>query len=154
VRALLAENCLKCHGGAATKGEFDLATREALLRDSGGDGPAVVPGDAKGSRLYRLVAHLEKPAMPDKAPKLPDAAVKKIADWIDAGPPSARPLADAPGQAPLHSVVTEEDRRFWSFRPLGPVAAPDAPGRTPVDRFLRAKLDARGIAPNPPADRR
>ena len=33
-RATLVDHCLKCHGGAATKGEFDLSTREALLRDA------------------------------------------------------------------------------------------------------------------------
>src|SRR5947209_10748201 len=71
VRAVLVEHCLKCHGGAATKGEFDLTTREVLLLDASGEGPAVIPGNAKESRLYRMVAHLEKPSMPDKAPRLP-----------------------------------------------------------------------------------
>ena len=35
--------------------------------DKGGDhGPSLVPGKAEESRLYRLVAGLEKPAMPDE----------------------------------------------------------------------------------------
>ena len=47
VRAILIEtHCLKCHGGATTKGDFDLATREALLEE-GAEGPVVVPGDSK-----------------------------------------------------------------------------------------------------------
>jgi mono/diheme cytochrome c family protein len=156
VRAILTDHCVKCHGGAATKGEFDLTTREALLDDDG-EGPVVVPGDSKNSRLYRLVAHLEKPAMPDKAPGLPDDLIKKIADWIDAGAPYDRPLVDASRPTP-HAVVTEEDRRFWSFRPLDrtppPPPSDDPRGRSPVDRFLKAKLDARGITFNPPGDRR
>jgi len=32
VGPLLQEHCVKCHGGEKTKGEFDLATREGLLR--------------------------------------------------------------------------------------------------------------------------
>ncbi len=68
-------------------------------------------------------------------------------------------VADEPkGVAPDHAGVTAEDRRFWSFRPLAEVAVPPpsaAPwGRSPVDRFLKARLDEEGIAPNPPADRR
>ena len=156
VRAILVDHCLKCHGGAATKGDFDLATREGLLEDSG-DGPLVVPGDSEASRLYKLVAHLEKPTMPAKADRLPDVAIKKIADWINAGAPYDRPLVDA-SKLPAHAVVTDADRRFWSFRPLSDAPAPPASdrpwGRSPVDRFLKARLDAKGIAPNPPADRR
>ncbi len=149
VRALLVEHCLDCHGGAATKGEFDLATREALLEDKG-EGPVVVPGNAQGSRLYRMVAHSEKPRMPDKAARLPDDAIAKIAAWIDAGAPYDRPLVDASKPAAPHAVVTAADRRFRSFRPL----AATAPGGASIDRLLRAGLDARGVAPNPPADRR
>ncbi len=157
VRALLVDHCLKCHGGASTKGEFDLTTREALLEDRG-EGPVVVPGDSKASRLYRLVAHSEKPRMPDKAARLPDDAIRKLADWIDAGAPYDRPLVDPAASASARSEVTGADRRFWSFRPLGTSPAPptsDAPwGRSPVDRSLKARLDAAGIAPNPPAGRR
>jgi cytochrome c553 len=148
VRAILNDHCLKCHGGASTKGDFDLSTRESLLLD-GGEGPVVIPGDSKNSRLFKMVAHLEKPVMPDKAPKLLDESIRKIADWIDAGAPYDRPLVDA-SKPPLHAVVTDEDRRFWSFRPLAHSPAPPPS----IDRFLKAKLDASGLVPNPPADRR
>jgi hypothetical protein len=47
---------------------------------------------------------------------------------------------------------------FWSFQPLRRVDAPPVQNgswcRTPVDRFVMAKLEANGIAPNPIADRR
>ncbi len=156
VRSILSDHCLKCHSGASIKGDFDLGTRETLLED-GGEGPVVIPGDSKNSRLFRMVAHLEKPVMPDKAPKLPDDAIKKIADWIDAGAPYDRPLVDA-SKPPLHAVVTDDDRRFWSFRPLSQVTPPptsnDPWGRSPIDRFLKAKLEAKGLRPNPPGDRR
>ncbi len=49
-------------------------------------------------------------------------------------------------------------REFWSFRPLEVTPPPDVAGvswaRTPIDRFILAALDARGIGPNPIADRR
>ncbi len=54
--------------------------------------------------------------------------------------------------------VTDADREHWSFRPLArptpPAVNEAAWGRTIVDRFILAKLESRGIAPNPIADRR
>ena len=117
VRADPVDHCLKCHGGDKTKGGFDLTTREALLK--GGDkAPPSSPATAKASRLYRIVAHLEKPRMPPKAAQAaPDDALAQLADWIDAGAPYDRPLVDQPERRkPKALVVTDEDRKFWSFR--------------------------------------
>src|SRR5690349_10662255 len=52
VRTLLVDHCLKCHGGKMTKGEFDLNTREGLLK-AGPDGVAVFAGDSKRSRFIK-----------------------------------------------------------------------------------------------------
>ena len=52
VRGLLSQNCLKCHGGEKTKGEFDLTTREGLLK-GGESGPAIVVGKPGESLLVR-----------------------------------------------------------------------------------------------------
>jgi cytochrome c553 len=159
VRELLTTHCLKCHGGEKTKGDFDLSSREGLLHP-GAEGANVVPGDARKSRLMAMVRHEVEPAMPEKAGQLPAAAIDVLARWIDAGAPYDRPLIEKGGRKRDRSVVGEEDRRFWSFLPLATeVAAPavkDAAGwvRTPVDRFVLAKLEEKGIAPNPAADRR
>ena len=158
VRATLVDHCLSCHGGKATKGDYDLSTREGLLRE-GTEGPNVRPGKSGESRLFRMVAHLEKPYMPHKAAKLPDPAIAAMARWIDAGAPYDRPLIDRSAVAARdRSVVSDADRGFWSFRPLirsePPKVADESWAKTPVDRFLLARLDAKGIRPNPPADRR
>src|SRR5687767_864565 len=54
-------------------------------------------------------------------------------------------------------VVTDEDRQFWSFRPLVRVEPPqlkdEAWARTPLDRFVRAAQEAKGRTPAPQADR-
>ena len=54
VKAILVENCVKCHGGEKTKGEFDLTSREGLLHP-GSEGANVVPGKAGESRLMKLI---------------------------------------------------------------------------------------------------
>src|SRR5438876_731105 len=78
VREILLQNCVKCHGGEKTKGEFDLTTREGLLHP-GAEGPNVVAGNSGSSRLLKLIRHEDDPTMPAKADKLPAASIEKIA---------------------------------------------------------------------------
>ena len=42
IAPLLREHCVKCHGGEKTRNDFDLTTREGLLR-GGSEGSAVTP---------------------------------------------------------------------------------------------------------------
>jgi mono/diheme cytochrome c family protein len=157
VRAILIEQCVKCHGGDKTQGGLDLRTRELLLK-GGQHGAAVVPFDSKESRLFALVNHDQPPHMPSKAPKLPAEQIAQIAAWIDNGAPYDKPLLDGATVAKKPMVVTDEDRRFWSFVPLKRPAVPapkdDKWCRTPIDRFILAKLDEKGLTPNPVAERR
>src|SRR5690348_1769411 len=96
VRTLLVQHCVKCHGGEKTKGEFDLTTREGLLHP-GQEGPNVVPGDSKNSRLMKLIRHEEDPGMPSKAEPLPAEAIARIATWIDGGALYDKPLIEKGG---------------------------------------------------------
>ena len=86
VRALLVDNCLNCHGGDKTKGDFSLADRDALLK-GGADGPSVIPFDAQKSRLLKMLRHEEEPFMPEKKPRLSDEAIAKIEVWLEQGAP-------------------------------------------------------------------
>ena len=158
IRPLLTQHCLKCHGGEKTKGEFDLSTREGLLHP-GAEGPNVVPGDSKKSRLMKLIRHEEDPGMPSKAEPLPAEAIAKIAAWIDAGAAYDKPLIEKGGVKRGHATVNEEDRKFWSFQPLPAGVTPPSVknagwGRTAIDRFILARLEEKNLVPNGPADRR
>jgi mono/diheme cytochrome c family protein len=152
VAPLLKEQCVKCHGGEKIKSDFDMATREGLLR-GGMDGVAVVPFRAGESRLMKLVRHEDDPHMPEKKPKLPEAAIAKIAAWIDLGAPYDTPLVAGKTPPRDRSVVTEEDRKWWSFQPLASVQPP-AGAAHPVDAFLLGAAKAKGLGFNPPADPR
>jgi mono/diheme cytochrome c family protein len=158
VRPLLAEHCVKCHGGDKTRSGLDLTTREALLK-GGDNGPVVVPTNARASRLYKLAAHLDEPHMPPKGAKLSAEQLGRLAAWIDLGAPYDRPLVERAGPAGKKPMtVTDEDRRFWSFRPLAhptPPAVKDAAWcRTPLDRFILHKLEEKGLTPTHEAERR
>ncbi len=158
VRDLLVANCLKCHGGESVESSFDLTDRTGLLK-GGDNGLAIVLGNAKASRLYKLIAHTVKPGMPYEKPQLPPAAIEQIAAWIDAGAPYDGSLkVGASPNAWTEKTIAPAARKFWSFQPLGhfePPAVKDAAWcRTPLDRFILARMEAAGVKPNPPASKR
>src|SRR5262245_22444722 len=84
ISPILRNNCFKCHNPDKTKADLDLTTFSAVLK-GGSSGKAVVPGDAAGRKLYKSVARLEEPFMPDKGPKMADAEVELIKKWIAGG---------------------------------------------------------------------
>jgi cytochrome c553 len=158
VRPALIDTCLKCHGGEKTEAELDVTDRDKLLK-GGEHGPAVVPGDAKKSLLYLMVAHEKKPAMPYKAAKLSEETIRQFAAWIENGAPFDAPLVARKDTAAwTEKRVPPEARRHWAFQPLRRVWPPtvrDAAWvKTDVDRFILARLDEKGMSPNPPASKR
>ena len=153
VRPLLAAKCYRCHGPKKQESGLRLDRRDAALR-GGESGPAVVPGKPDESLLIRAVRHegdLEMP--PDD--RLEDEQVAALTRWVARGaawPDDSKGIATRPGE------VTPEDRAFWSFRPVVPPPTPavddrDWP-RTPVDPWILAALEARGLRPAAPAGRR
>jgi hypothetical protein len=156
VRPVLAEHCLKCHGPQKQKGGLRLDSRPALLR--GGDsGPAVDPGAAARSRLVEAIGYAGELRMPPRG-KLPAEAVADLTAWVEAGLPwPAGPTAPATAGSPATPDFTER-RKHWCWQPVRPVTPPavrdTAWPLNPIDRFVLAKLEAAGVAPAPPADRR
>jgi hypothetical protein len=54
-------------------------------------------------------------------------------------------------------IVTDEDRNHWAYRPVQRPALPEfkqAVSGNPIDRFIRARLQEKGLAPSPRADAR
>ncbi|HET6573161.1 MAG TPA: DUF1549 domain-containing protein, partial [Fimbriiglobus sp.] len=156
VRPVLAEHCYKCHS-AETKKQPKGGLRvdgRALLLHGGDGGPAVVPGDPGKSRLIEAVRYANPDLqMPPKA-KLPAATIADLERWIKDGAPW-------PGTAAATPVVTSAfdlQRRkaeHWAWQPVRPQSPPKVTDaswpRDPVDRFILAKLEAKGLRPAPPA---
>jgi len=161
LRDLLVHRCAGCHGAGSTshEGGLDLSTRDTLLA-GGGRGPAIVPGKGSESLLYRLAARLEEPHMPEEGDPLPADALARLAEWIDRGAPYDRPLITAADRGPwTERSIDPQARERWPFSPLTTVSVPtpdDPDGwcRTPIDRFILARLREAGLPPSPPADRR
>ena len=156
LRPLLAHRCAGCHGAGTVEGEFDISNREKLLA-GGASGPAVVPGKAMESLMYRLAARLEEPHMPEEGDALTAEQLGWLAEWINGGAPFDKPLIDDSDRGPwTDRVVKPEARDYWAFRPLAAVSPPEPADpngwcRNPIDHFILAKLESAGLAPSPEA---
>jgi Protein of unknown function (DUF1553)/Protein of unknown function (DUF1549)/Planctomycete cytochrome C len=168
VFSILKQKCLQCHGEAVQMSNLDLRTRESMLK-GGETGPAIVPGNAEASRLYRRVAGLEKPLMPmSPMPPLTSQEIEALKSWIDQGAKysDTNPVAAA---AKVYEngykeiVFTAEDRKWWAFQKPVRHSTPKltktrrgsrpANPPNPIDAFVRSSLERKGLAHAPQADR-
>ena len=151
VRPILKAFCWHCHGEAAElAGSLDARLARFIMR--GGDsGPAVVSGSHAESLLYQRVAAGE---MPPGAKKLTPTQIDVLARWIDAGATTAR---EEPAEIPSGDAFSEEERNHWSFQAIQRSALPEvrSPGllASPIDAFLLAALESKGLSFGPSADR-
>ena len=156
IRPIMERSCWNCHGEAAQLSDLDLSSREGALA-GGTQGPAIVPGRAEDSRLFRMVAGLDQPSMPMTGDPLTDAELAAIRNWIDDG---AHWDTEAVTTAADALAALENDelppgaRDYWAFRQpqRAPVPA-SADFDHPVDRFLAAAREDAGVAAAPRADR-
>src|SRR5262249_26374319 len=90
-------------------------------------------------------------------------AKEKIADltqWVKMGAPwpGDTNAPAAPAAAKGEYQVSAQDRAHWAFQPVKRPAVPrvkDAAWEAnPIDAFIRAALEAKGLSPNPPASKR
>src|SRR4051812_45622858 len=146
IRPILAEHCFGCHGPAKQKSGLRLDSAEAYKKGGSSGEPLVVPGDPAKSRLVRAVRRAGgvEPMPPDK--KLADRDVADLARWV------------ADGAVYPAATTAKADRTHWAFVPPTdpPLPAVKDAGwvRTPIDRFILAALEAKGLRPSAPADKR
>jgi len=159
VRPLLETHCFKCHGPEKQKGGLRLDTKEGAFKPADSSEKAIVPGHANESRLIKLVSSKDAAErMPSKGEPLSTAQIDLLKRWIDAGAEWPEASASTGGLARAEMIVTDEDRKHWSFLPLQNPAPPSAENsnavRTPVDRFILAALEKKNLALSPPTDGR
>ncbi len=156
IRPILETNCWKCHGAAVQLSKLDLRARDGALK-GGQRGSALVPGNAAQSRLYRVVAGLEKPAMPLDG-KLTAIQISLIKDWIDQGAPWDAESLTTSSTLPAaleEMAIPVEARNYWAFRKPVRAPLPELGTRftNPIDLFLEKTRAEKGLKPAPEADR-
>lgn len=118
VMPIFRNACLNCHNADKKKGGLDISSYGATI--AGSDGSKVVmPGDADASLLYKTMAHLEEPKMPQKADKLPAKDLQVIKDWINGGA-----LESANSRPGLVKPKVDLSVVAAVGKPTGPVAFP------------------------------
>jgi Protein of unknown function (DUF1553)/Protein of unknown function (DUF1549)/Concanavalin A-like lectin/glucanases superfamily/Planctomycete cytochrome C len=137
IRPILADNCFACHGpdSAARKAGLRLDQRDVAI-----GAKAIIPGKPGESAVVtRINSHDDDELMPPPRTKKSLTAAQKdlLKRWIAEG---------------------AEYQPHWSF--IAP-KRPELPGvkdsdwvRNPIDRFILAELEKRGLRPAPEADRR
>src|SRR2546430_1886388 len=144
IRPVLVEHCYKCHSASAEKLKSDLLldTREGMLKGGESGKPAIVPGDAKRSRLIEAIRYanddLQMP--PKKAGgRLSDDQINDFVTWINLGAPDPR---SGKGESRKPKA---ESRRHWAFQsPKEPPVPKVGNARwlqTPIDNFIIARLE-------------
>jgi len=132
VRPLLAAKCQSCHNAKSAMAGLDLTSAAGFKKS-----------EAAG-RLLTAVAYSGRVKMPPTG-KLEEAEIGVLREWVNAG-----------SHWPATVVAAAPAAKHWAFQPLGKHAPPrvnDASwARSPVDQFLLAKLESRGLQPAAAAD--
>ena len=158
IRPILANNCYSCHTATAMGG-LRLDGPEGLTR-GGKHGPLLTPGDPEKSALILAVRQTDANFKMPMGSKLKESEISDLTAWVKAGAPW-------PKSAVVTTVVKAEGgtyvirpamRNFWSFQPLKEVTPPvfkDTKwAKTPIDKFVLARLDKEGLKPVKSASKR
>jgi Protein of unknown function (DUF1553)/Protein of unknown function (DUF1549)/Planctomycete cytochrome C len=149
VQPIFERFCYECHGPKKTRGSFRLDLRSTAMK-GGESGAAILPGNSEQSPLVRRLLGLDgEDQMPKDKDPLAAAEIAVIRAWIDQGaawPAGADAVASSvPPADPVSS--------HWAYRAPSrgevPVVRNTAWTRTPIDRFILARLEKEGLAPSP-----
>jgi len=158
IRPALTENCYGCHSQKSRKpqGGLLLDSIEGMLKGGASGQPAIIPGDPEKSLLIKAIRQTDARLQMPMGGKLPDQVIKDFEAWVKMGAPAPRASSTAASNQPAYNF--EEARKFWSFQPVKDHQPPKVKNETwvksPIDRFILAKLEEKGLKPVADADKR
>ena len=137
IKPILANRCFVCHGPDRMENAAELRLD---LRDEAVPA-AIKPGDAEHSevmvRITSTDPEIKMPPATSKKPGMTEGEIALVRQWIDQG---------------------AEYDAHWSYvkpqRPAVPAVKAAAWPASPIDNFVLAKLEEKGIAPAAATDRR
>lgn len=176
VLPLLKVKCFGCHGTDAedTRGDYNLLTRDAMLKGGESEETALVPGQPEESPLYKAIMWDGMEMPPKENDRLTKEETEYFRKWIEAGAPWPSADEQLKIQKKEWSVRENEDgvivdtsggladdwtyRRYqksdlWSFQPVTRPKLP-AGSANPVDDFVLTRLARVGFKPASQADAR
>ncbi|MDB6139158.1 MAG: Protein of unknown function (DUF1553)/Protein of unknown function (DUF1549)/Planctomycete, partial [Verrucomicrobiaceae bacterium] len=122
---------------------------------TGGDsGPPIVPGKPEASLMMKAVSYTDRDLKMPPDRKLEPADISTLREWIVLGAPDPRtgtPLAAKPAITAAMAAATTH----WAYqlpqRTAPPAVKDSAWPRNDIDRYVLAKLEAKGLRPAPDA---
>jgi mono/diheme cytochrome c family protein len=145
IQPIFQAHCYGCHGPNRQMAGLRLDSKKIALAK------VVIPGRAAESALYQRVAGMgDQARMPMNGEVLKSDQITLIKTWIDQG-------AEWP-EDPQSAIRNPQSAiKHWAYvKPERP-AAPEVKNRgwvkTPIDRFILARLEKEGLTPSPEADR-
>ncbi|MBC7527133.1 MAG: DUF1549 domain-containing protein [Chthonomonadaceae bacterium] len=157
IRPMLADKCLSCHSGDHAMAELRLDTDEGWKK-GGASGLPLFAKENPEKSLFLTVLHYDGKVKMPPAGKLSDKEIASVTTWVKMGaslPSYAKKPVEATKAAPAYPATAAN---FWSFRPVKKLPAPTVKAsawvKNPIDAFVLAKLEEKGLKPAPPADKR
>jgi hypothetical protein len=158
IRPVLAAQCYGCHSAKlpAPLGGFYADSKAGLLRGGKSGVPAVVPGKPEESLLIQAIQGRHKDLKMPPAKPLATDQIQAFVEWVRMGAPD--PRTGGPVIVEKSAYDWQEERKHWAYQPVkdpAPPAVKDAEWNgSAVDRFLKAKLDEKGLTAAPRASKR
>ncbi|MEQ1830275.1 MAG: PSD1 and planctomycete cytochrome C domain-containing protein [Pirellula sp.] len=158
VRPLFIKHCVECHGPEEQSGDLRLDLQAAATK-GGSTGPAFVAGETDKSLLVRAVQHKDSKLKMPPDGKLKDEQIATLVEWVRSGAywPKDKDSTVATSLPPAQRI-DEIRESHWAYRPVVEHTPPSVSDtlwpQQAIDRFILSKLEAKGLKPNPIADRR
>jgi len=146
IKPILMERCYACHGVLKQQGKLRTDTAD-FLKQGGKHGPGFVAGKPDASHLIeRLSAKDEDERMPPEGEPLKPEQLALFKQWIAQG-----------AKAPAGEKPEADPKDHWAFKtPVRP-AVPKVKARewsqNPIDAFIAAGHQERGLKPQALADK-
>ncbi|MBA3441264.1 MAG: DUF1553 domain-containing protein [Pyrinomonadaceae bacterium] len=157
IRPVLESSCAACHSGESAMGGLRLDSRANVLK-GGTSGPSIVPGDPDKSLLIQAVRFTHERFKMPPGKKLPEQQIDDLVQWVKTGAVWPDKNASSAVAAKHEYLITPEQQSFWSFQKPKDSPAPHVKLRgwtkTPIDKFILAKLEEKKLAPTVAADKR
>ena len=156
VRTLLEKRCWECHAEEVQESGLRLDSLENLRAGGSSGKTLAAAGKPAESYLIEVLRYEGDVAMPPDE-KLPEEEIAVLTRWVNMGLPW--PVEGSRTEVPLtqEEKYSRQLEQHWAFQPL---VAPPLPAvireswiAEPLDCFVLARLESKGLTPSPQADR-
>src|SRR3954449_6294937 len=146
IKSIFTSRCKACHGVLKQEAGLRLDTG-ALARKGGDSGKVIIPGKSAASPLMmRITSDDPAERMPQEGELLTAQQIAALRQWIDEG-----------ANSPADEKAERDPREHWSFRPIVRPPVPQVSNagwvRNPIDAFIAANHERKGLSPQIEATR-